>query len=145
VKALSPFLWRRRVGMRDVDAWGVVWYGNYLVFCDEARAELLRAFDLVPGSFMERGFIAPVIEVHGRYLAPARFDEEIDVLVGVSRGRGTRMVFDFEIKRTSDQKKLAELSSTLVLVKTNGDLVYLPPDDVKQSIDRMVAAQAAQA
>src|SRR5690242_9884465 len=107
--ALTPFHWRRRIGMRDVDAWGIVWYGNYLAFCDEARAELLRAFDLAPGSFVSRGFTAPVVEVSCRYLAPARYDEEIDVHVSVGPGRGARLLFTFDVRRSSDDKALARI------------------------------------
>lgn len=140
--SLTPFCWRRRIGMRDVDGWGVVWHANYFVFCDEARAELLRAHDLAPGTFVARGFVAPVVEARCRYLAPARFDEEIDVHVRVRLGRGTRLHFEFEIRRSGDQKLLAQIETLQVLVKTNGDLVYLIPPDMRVSLERMVAAQA---
>lgn len=141
MKAVTPFHWRRRIAMRDVDAWGVVWYGNYLAFCDEARAELLRAFDLAPGTFGERGFAATVVEIEGRYLAPARFDEEIDVHVRVEAARSARMRFAFEIRRTSDNVHLADIRTDLVLVRPNGELVYLMPDDVRAAVDRMLEAQ----
>lgn len=137
----SPFLWHRRVGMRDVDAWRVVWYGNYLVYCDEARAELLRAFDLAPGDFEARGFIAPVIEVTARYASPARYDEELEVHVRLQPPRGTRLAFDFTIRRRKDETLLAQITTTLVLVRTNGDLVYLIPDDIRAAVDRMLTAQ----
>ncbi len=141
MKAISPFTWRRRIAMRDVDAWGIVWYGNYLAFCDEARAELLRAFDLAPGSFPERGLAATVVEIEGRYLAPAHFDEEVDVHVRVQAQRSARMRFDFDIRRSSDETRLAEIRTDLVLVRPNGEVVYLMPDDVRSAVDAMIAAQ----
>ncbi len=142
MRSVHPFAWRRRVAMRDVDAWGVVWHGNYFAFCDEARSELLRAFDLAPGDFVTRGFVAPVIDAKARFLAPARLDDEIEVRVKVRLGRGTRMHFDFAVSRPEDGKLLAELSTTQVLVRTSGELVYLVPPEIKRSLDRMVAAQA---
>ncbi len=141
----SPFRWRRRVGMRDVDAWNVVWYGNYFVFCDEARAELLRAFDLVPGTFLARGFVMPVVEVRCNYRAPARFDEELLVDVHVHKPRGTRLRFDFQIRRSTDGTLLAEVSTEQVLVNTNGELIYLIPADIGACIERMLQAQDARA
>ena len=142
--SISPFFWRRRIGMRDVDAWGVVWHGNYFVYCDEARSELLRAFELAPGSFASRGYLAPVVDAQCRFTAPARYDEEIDVLVKLSLGRGTRVCSDFTIRRTHDQKLVAQISTTQVLVKTSGELVYFIPDELKQLFERMLAAQAMQ-
>lgn len=137
----GPFVWRRRVGMRDVDAWGVVWYGNYLAFCDEARAELLRHYGLAPGTFVGRGFTAPVVEVHSRYRMPARYDELVVVSTRVRPPRGARLCFDFTIRRVADQALLAEISTTLVLVRATGELVYFVPDDIAAAIGQMIADQ----
>ncbi len=139
----SPFTWRRRVGMADVDAWGIVWYGNYWVYCDEARAELLRAFDLAPASFLALELRPVVVELDGRYLLPARYDEEIDVHVHVSPPRGARLPFQFEIRRTADATPLARLSTTMVLLRPTGELVYLMPESVRAPLERLLAAQAA--
>jgi acyl-CoA thioester hydrolase len=138
---ISPFQWRRRVGMRDVDAWGNVWHGNYFAFCDEARSELLRAFDLAPGTLLEWGYVAPVVEAHCRFAAPAPFDEMIDVHVRVRIGRSTRLHCEFRLERTTDCTLLAEITTTQVLVKTSGDLVYLVPPEIAKGLERMIAAQ----
>lgn len=138
---LSPFVWRRRIGMADVDAWGIVWYGNYWIYCDEARAELLRAFDLAPSTFVALGLRPVVVEVEGRYVLPARYDEEIDVQVRVGAPRGARLPFEFELRRTSDGNLLARLATTMVLLRSTGELVYLTPDSVREPIERMLAAQ----
>ena len=141
MKSVSPFLWRRRVGLRDVDAWGVVWYGNYLVYCDEARAELLRAYGLPPGKLRESGYIAPAVQLTSRYHAPARHDDEIDVHVRIPKAKGTRLQFEFTIRRSADNTLLAQISTTSVLIRTNGDLVYLIPEPFKEPIDAMLRSQ----
>ena len=141
---VSPFRWRRRIGMRDVDAWGIVWHGNYFGFCDEARAELMRAFGLTPATFATHGWLAPLIDAHCRFLTPARYDDEIDVIVRFRMGRSTRMHFDFTIVRTGEDKRIAEISTTQVLVKTSGELIYLIPDDLKRTLDQITAAQATE-
>ena len=141
----DPFRWRRRVGMREVDAWGAVWHGNYFAFCDEARSELLRAFDLAPGELLASGLVAPVIEAHVRFLAPARYDEEIEVRTTLRRDRGTRMHFDFVIARVADGQTVCEVTTTQVLVRTSGGLVYLVPPEIDGRLARMLAAQDAAA
>lgn len=139
---VTPFVWRRRVGMRDVDAWGVVWYGNYLAFCDEARAEVLRLYNIDPASFTTRGYVAPVVEVRTRYLKPARFDEEIDVVVAAMDLRGTRLDFTFEIEASHTHDLLVQVQTSQVLVRTSGELLYVLPPDLKEPILDMVQKYA---
>ena len=138
----GPFVWRRRVAMRDVDAFDVVWYGNYLGYCDEARAELMRAFGLPPSRFADLGYAVAVVEASCRYHAPARFDDEIDVHVRIADVRGSKLRFDFEVRR-GDETLLARISTTLVLLRRNGDLVYLLPEPFAGMVEQIVAAQSA--
>jgi acyl-CoA thioester hydrolase len=130
--------------MRDVDAFAVVWYGNYLTFCDEARAELLRAFGLSPAWFLELGYHAVVVECRSRYRAPARFDDEIDVHTRVRPPRGSRLSFAFTIRRTADGVLLAEVETDLVIVRPSGELVYLLPAPLEAPLERLLAAQPAE-
>ena len=141
MQSITPFRWRRRVGMRDVDAFKVVWYGNYLGFCDEARTELLRSFGLDAAHIEELGYIAVVVETHCRYHAPARFDEEIDVHIRVAKSRGTRMTFAHAIRRTADDELLTMVETTFVLLRYNGDLVYLIPEEIGSQLDRLAHDQ----
>ncbi len=144
MKSPSPFEWRRRVAIRDVDAWGVVWHGNYLGYCDEARAELLRAFDIAPGTFAERGYIAPVVETQTRHYEPARFDEEIIVHTKITEFKGSSLRFEFEIRRAVDNKKLTLVKTRQVLVTNEGSLIYFAPDDLQLSIQKILEAQKSQ-
>jgi YbgC/YbaW family acyl-CoA thioester hydrolase len=137
----DPFRWRRRVGMRAVDAWGAVWHGNYFAFCDEARSELLRAFGLAPGELLAQGLVAPLVEAHVRFVAPARYDEEIEVHTTLQRALGTRMHFDFHVTRATDGATVCEVTTTQVLVRTAGGLVYLVPHDIDERLQRLLAAQ----
>ena len=141
MKSLTPFIWLRRVAMRDIDAWGIVWYGNYLIYCDEARAELFRSFGLPPGSFSENGWIAPVVEVHTRYYAPARFDEEVEIQLLLLPSRGARLVMEFSIINPQTQELLTKIKTTQVLQKSNGDLMYFAPVEVQEIIDAVYARQ----
>ena len=72
-----------RVGFSDTDAQGIVYYGRYMPYFDLARVEYLRALDLLrPGPEGEQ-FVARALQVE--YLAPARFDDELEIDVRVAR------------------------------------------------------------
>jgi YbgC/YbaW family acyl-CoA thioester hydrolase len=131
--------------MRDVDAFGVVWYGNYLVLCDEARAELLRAYGMPPGRFTEWGYGAAVVEVVARYFSPARHDDEVDVHVRIPKANGAKLEFEFTIRRTDGNDLIARLTTTMVLLRANGDLVFLVPEQLRDNFARMLAGQPAEA
>lgn len=78
---MSPvFTWPVRVYWEDTDAGGVVYYANYLKFLERARSEWLRALGLSQVELAQRdGVVFVVRHVAVEYLAPARFDDSLEV------------------------------------------------------------------
>ena len=68
-----------RVRYAETDKMGVVYYANYLVWFEVARADLLRSLGWSYREMEIAGISLPVIEAHCQYLRPARYDDEIDV------------------------------------------------------------------
>ena len=78
------FHWPVRVYWEDTDAGGVVYYANYLKFMERARSEWLRALGFEQDELRDQaGVIFVVRRVEVDYLAPARFNDVIDVDVSV--------------------------------------------------------------
>lgn len=76
------FHWPVRVYWEDTDAGGVVYYANYLKFMERARSEWLRAFGFEQDVLRdEAGVVFVVRRVEVDYLAPARFNDQLDVSV----------------------------------------------------------------
>ena len=142
--SVDPFCWTRRVAVRDVDAFQIVWYGNYLAYCDEARAELLRAFDLPPASFPELGYYAVVVESRTRHHASARFDDLLQVHTRLNEMRGSRLRFTGAVRRAADRELLALVETTVVVLKQSGELVYFVPPPIKAALERLLEAQPAE-
>lgn len=84
-----------RVYYEDTDAAGVVYYANYLRFCERARTEWLRHLGLEQRGMLSEQKIAFVVHtVEARYLAPARLDDLLSVCTRVAAiGRAS---LDFE-------------------------------------------------
>jgi tol-pal system-associated acyl-CoA thioesterase len=79
------FVWPVRVYWEDTDAGGVVYYANYLKFCERARTEWLRALGLGQQAMAERdGLLFVVSSAQVRYRAPARLDDQLMVSVAVA-------------------------------------------------------------
>ena len=90
---------RMRVAYGDCDPSGVVFNPNYLAFYDVALTELWRTHAEGYGTMMEEGVDLQVVEATARYKAPARFDDEIDITIEVSKLGTTSMLTRYAIHR----------------------------------------------
>jgi acyl-CoA thioester hydrolase len=73
-----------RVYWEDTDAGGVVYYANYLKFFERARTEWLRELGIEQQALREQtGVMFVVADVQLRYLAPAKLDDLLTVIVKV--------------------------------------------------------------
>ena len=57
----------------------VAHHANYLVWFELARSEFCRVHGIDYTHMEQLGFFLPVVEAHCRYIAPARYDEEITI------------------------------------------------------------------
>jgi acyl-CoA thioester hydrolase len=77
----SAFSFPLRIYYEDTDAAGVVYYANYLRFCERARSEWLRALGLGQQQLLASGGPVFVVRsVQADYLAPARLDDDLTVV-----------------------------------------------------------------
>ena len=74
----AAFSWPLRVYWEDTDAGGIVYYANYLKFCERARTEWLRACGIHQQALREEtGGMFVVSEAQVNYLKSARLDDEL--------------------------------------------------------------------
>ena len=96
----APFTWPVRVYWEDTDAGGVVYYANYLKFCERARTEWLRSLGFDQQAMAERdGVLFVVSSAQVRYAAPARLDDELTVSVAVIHAGGASLELLQEVRR----------------------------------------------
>jgi acyl-CoA thioester hydrolase len=104
-----------RVGFSDTDAQGIVYYGRYLPYFDTARVEYHRHLDLLSTSAEDEQ--QPVMRATNvEYLAPARFDDLIEVFIRISRIGRTSVTYECAAYRVDDDVLMVTASQTLVLV-----------------------------
>lgn len=84
-----------------IDAMGIVYYANYLVYFEMARAALLREVGLPYGDMEARGVMLPVVESHCEYKAPARYDDELTIETTCLPFRGARLRINYVVRRGS--------------------------------------------
>jgi acyl-CoA thioester hydrolase len=86
-----------RVRYAETDRMGVVYYANYFVWFEVARADLLRSLGWTYREMEETGVFLPVIEAQCDYRRPARYDDELEVRTEGAMTSPIRMAFSYEV------------------------------------------------
>ncbi len=110
---------------------GVVYYANYLVWFEVARADLLRSLGWNYREMESAGVILPVIEAHCEYQQPARYDDEIEVRTEGRLLSPVRMKFDYTILQRGDERVAATGHTVHAALSPDGRPRRLP-DRVRQ-------------
>jgi acyl-CoA thioester hydrolase len=91
------FAVKRRVRFSEVDPMGIVWFGRYATFFEEAAAELGGRCGLSYADFFEAGLQAPIAEYHVDYLKPLLLNEEFTVVCSMVWSDGARLNSEYEL------------------------------------------------
>jgi acyl-CoA thioester hydrolase len=121
-----------RVRYAETDKMGVVYYANYLVWFEVARADLLRTLGWSYREMEEAGIVLPVIEAHCEYQRPARYDDDIEIRTQGKMLSAVRMQFNYTIVRAADAVVAAQGHTSRAAVDPSGRPRRLP-ERIKQA------------
>lgn len=132
---MSPFRYAvyTRVAFSDTDAQGVVYYGRYLPYFDLARTEYHRQLGAVGVTRSE--FVVRASEV--QYLAPARFDDLLEVFVRIERIGHSSVTYRYaahHIDEGADDLLMVTAVQTLVLIDHTTRATVEVPERFRQRV-----------
>ncbi|MFN4173131.1 MAG: tol-pal system-associated acyl-CoA thioesterase [Pseudorhodobacter sp.] len=108
-----------RVYYEDTDLAGIVYYANYLKFIERARSEWVRDRGVDQVALKAgAGLVFAVRRLEADYLAPARFDDLLEVRTGLAALTGARIVLDQAVWR--GEVLLFQARVTLVCLSDRG-------------------------
>ena len=113
-----------RVWFSDTDAQGIVYYGRYLPYFDHARTEYHRHV----GALADPNAEFVMRASHVEYLAPARFDDLLEVFVRMARVGQTSVTYECAAYRMEDDVLMVTAQQVLVLVDRELRKPCLVPD-----------------
>lgn len=96
-----------RVRYADTDQMKQVYYGKYFEFFEQGRSDMLRSIGLPYSQIEEAGLHLPVLEAHAEYKRPARYDDELEVIVMLRERPVARVRLDYEVLRKGETEPLA--------------------------------------
>jgi acyl-CoA thioester hydrolase len=100
-----------RVRYAETDAMGVAHHASYIVWLEQGRTELLRAYGTSYRAIEAAGFFVVLTDLQARYLAPARYDDVVAVRVRMDELRSRGLSFAYELR-------LAESGAPLLTART---------------------------
>ena len=114
-----------RVYYEDTDMGGIVYYANYLKFIERARSDWVREIGIDQNAMRDGdGVVFAVRRVEADYLAPARFDDALEVETITQAVTGARLVMEQKITRGKDL--LFSAIVTIVCINESGQPARLP-------------------
>ncbi len=113
----------------EVDQMGYVYHANHVVYCHQARTELLRKYGINDFELEAKGFMLPVISFNIQYKTPARYDELLSIKTTIKELPKVRFQFFFEIKN-QEGKLVSKGNSEVVFVNKETRLPMMVPEFV---------------
>ena len=114
-----------RVKFFDTDVMGVVHHANYIRWFETGRVEFLRELGIDLNEMMSDGILFPIVEITAKFHAPAKFDDELEIITTAEALTKAKMKFDYVIRKRGEEKILAE-GTSLNVFTNDGKICRLP-------------------
>ncbi|MEM0912919.1 MAG: acyl-CoA thioesterase [Pseudomonadota bacterium] len=95
----------------DVDAYRVVWHGNYPKYIEMARCNLLDKAGCPYSVMEEEGFFFPIVDIQLKYVKPLFFEQEVQLDAWFVEWRN-RLKINYEIRDCSDNTVYSKAKTT---------------------------------
>ncbi len=138
----SEFRMTRRVAFAETDMAGVLHFANYLRYMEEIEHAFWRSAGLsVVVREAERSVSWPRVAVHCTYRAPAHFEDELELVLSLTKIGGRSLEFAVDFFRGSE--RLAEGRYTTVCVEMSGGSFKTTaiPEEIRRVLKPLVAAR----
>ena len=123
---LMDHKYKVRIYYEDTDAGGVVFYANYFKFTERARTELIYEKLKLKHLELKDKFdvIFVVKSLSSKYLAPAKFEDDLTVVSKIVEKSPVKLVLEQNIEK--DNKLIFSSTIELAVVSSKGKITKLP-------------------
>ena len=117
-----------RVRFGETDLQGVVFNANYLLYVDTAQMDYLRTIGVSYQDMLERGYDIVIVDASVQFLAPAHFDEVLEVYARIYEIGNSSIKMDYEIYEAESERFVARAQTAYVIIgKEAQTSVRVPP------------------
>ena len=127
-----------RARFYDADPMGVMWHGNYVKLCEDARCEFWRDAGYTYMQMRDDGFIYPIIKMEFKFIAPILFDDEVAVSIELLEC-DTIIKFSYRIKSPSGARVAKAPTSQAAVELDSKRTLYEIPPQLRACADKILA------
>lgn len=103
------------VYFEDTDAYGIVYYANYLKFMERARSDMIRAVGVDQAAELRAsGSAYAVVEVDIRYKKPGRLGDDLLIVSTVELVRASSVLIHQRVMRGEEQLTDAQVTAAFL-------------------------------
>ncbi|NJM15152.1 MAG: acyl-CoA thioesterase [Bacteroidales bacterium] len=92
-----------RVRYGETDSMGYAHHGNYPLYFEEGRTELIRKLGTDYKYMEEMGILMPVVSLEIKYLAPVYYDDVLTIKTTLLELPVVKIIFEYEITNVKDE------------------------------------------
>jgi acyl-CoA thioester hydrolase len=129
----SRYSHRLRVRYGECDQQGVVFNAHYFAYFDHVLTEVWRDVVMPYDQMVDTGVDLVVAHAQAAFKAPARFEDELDLVWRVTRLGNTAMTTRIDIQR--DGETLVEGEMVHVYIDTGTNSSRPIPDDIRAKLE----------
>lgn len=128
------------IPFHDADLMAVVWHGHYLKYLENARWALMERLDYGFDAMVASGFLWPMIDVHVRYIRPARFRERLRIIASLAEWE-SRLAIHYVVTQVATRERVARARTVQVAVdRASQTLLFASPPDFVQRVEAAMRA-----
>lgn len=116
-----------RVRYAETDQMGFVYYGNYSLYLEEARTEMIRNLGFSYKALEESGIWMPVVKLEIDYKKPATYDELISIQTQIEGNISRKICFSSKLYNEKSELLCAAKVHLVFLKHLDGKIVTCPP------------------
>ncbi len=121
-----------RIYYHHTDSGGVVYYGNYLSFLEEARTELIEKKVKPIKKLIAEGVLFVVARQEIDYKAPAFYGDILDIDTRVTNIGAAKIEFEYDIKNQDNQ--IISKARTVFVCVDNKFKPRAIPEEIKDKL-----------
>jgi acyl-CoA thioester hydrolase len=115
----------------ETDQMGVVYHANYLVWFNIARDEIMKKIGIEVKHGESLGYLFPVTEVYCKYIAPAKYPDELIIRAEAQFTTVAKLEVNYEVIHKKTHRTLAVGKTVNVLTTKDGKLLLRIPEELK--------------
>jgi acyl-CoA thioester hydrolase len=123
-----------RVRYGETDKMGYVYYGNYPLYYEVGRTELMRNFGFSYKKIEDLGIILPVKTLDVKYHKAAMYDDLLTLNTTIKEMPGIRITFNYEVLNEKGEL-LNEGTTMLIFVDEKTRRPRKAPDELIQKLE----------